>query len=201
MIQAVAAHLTASSTPRVGGMTERDHYGNVWAIEAVTGLFTVTPAQTGEPQPVTVGGRTDGWTAMATDDHGFIWLAGPGPQLYFSNPREIVDTETPDGSPKITKDDPTAFFPVDGTLLRPGRGDVIALERRIESGAVVVTFTDGAVLELDVAGTDIGGPFTSGHAPDAAIVRDTLSPPPSEWRIHPARLPCGNHDIVRARGH
>ncbi len=180
-------------------MTERDHYGNVWAIEAVTGKFTVTPAQSGEPQPLAVGGRTDGWTSVATDDHGFIWVAGPGPQLYFSNPREVVDTETPDGSPKITKDDPTAFFPVDSMLLPPGCGDIVTLERHAESGAVVATFADGAVRELDVVGTDIGGPFTSGHGSDAAIVRDRLSPSPSEWRIHPARLPCGNHDIVRAR--
>ena len=198
MLKAVAAHLTRAGSSTSDHM-QRDHYGNVWAIEPGSGRLIVTPAQSGAPQALVVGGRTDGWTAVATDDHGFIWLAAPGLQLYFSNPREIVDTETPDGSPKVTKDDPTAFFPVSESLLPAGCGDIITLERCEESGAVLATFAGGAVLELDVVGTDIGGPFTSGHASDAAFVRDTLSPTSSQWAIHPARLPCGNHDIVRAR--
>ena len=54
---------------------------------------------------------------------------------------------------------------------------------------------DGAevVVEAQVVGRDIDGPFTSGHTKEV-IVSWALTPANADWKALPARLPCGTHD-------
>ena len=53
-------------------------------------------------------------------------------------------------------------------------------------------------VELDVAGTDIGGPFTSGHGGPVARPHAGSLDGAGAWEVLPARLPHGNHDIYAA---
>ena len=49
------------------------------------------------------------------------------------------------------------------------------------------------VVELQVGGRDIGGPFTSGHTSEVTVSLD-LTPASADWDMLAARLPCGTHD-------
>ena len=93
MLLAVTSHLRAPAsghthTSHGSSMPQRDHYGNLWEIaDSQRHSLTVTPAQTGVAQDVDPP-IAPGWapTAVAIDDHGFIWAAS-GAQIFFINPR------------------------------------------------------------------------------------------------------------------
>ena len=193
LLARVARHLQPRGAAGMSGAAVLDHYGNTWEIGA-DGALSASAAGSDESAPISLPAGAEA-QFVAIDDHGFIWVAGGG-QIFFSNPRAIVDTETPDGSPEQTKDDPLAFAAVDSSLL-PAGAAVTSLERSTETGSCIATFNGGATLELDVLGSDAPtpGPYTCGHG--GAIVRAPSAAQPA-WRILPARLPCGNHDIFAA---
>eukprot|EP01046_Picozoa_sp_COSAG06_P016251 COSAG06_NODE_1070_length_10820_cov_4.675494_7_plen_239_part_00 len=192
LLTRIAGHLQPCAAAGMSDTPVVDHYGNSWAVGADAQL-RATAAGAEEPTPMELPGGAAAAQFVAIDDHGFIWVAA-GSQIFFCNPRATVDTETPDGSPEQTKDDPLAWTAVDAALLPAGV--VTVLERSTETGSVLATFDGGETLELDVVGTDAPtpGPYTCGHG--GAIVRaPSAAPQDRSWRILPARLPCGNHDI------
>jgi hypothetical protein len=192
LLTRIAGHLQPCAAADMSDAPVVDHYGNSWAVGADSQLrATSAGAEEATPMELPAGAAAQ---FVAIDDHGFIWVAA-GSQIFFCNPRATVDTETPDGSPEQTKVDPLAWTAVDAALL-PTAGAVTVLERSTETGSVLATFDGGETLELDVVGTDAPtpGPYTCGHG--GAIVRaPSAAPQDLSWRILPARLPCGNHDI------
>ena len=165
-----------------------DHYGNEWRLTPSGQLEVVTPDAGG-----VVAWEEQGYPAqsVATDDHGFVWLVAGG-EVFFSNPRAIADTETPDASAQQSGS-ADAFTAVRSTLLP---GTAVRLKQS-DAGMVLVHCTSAngveSVVELQVVGRDIGGPFTSGHTTEVTASRE-LTPVNAYWEILSARLPCGTHD-------
>lgn len=128
--------------------------------------------------------------SVASDDHGLVWLVAGG-TVYFTNPRAIADTETPDKSEQQPRSAGT-LTAVKPELL-PGKPTRL---QRSNAGMMLVHCTsdnDVTVVELEVVGRDIGGPFTSGHTTKVTVSSE-LTPANPDWEILPARLPCGTHD-------
>ena len=169
-------------------MPNLDHYGNEWRLTASGQLEVVAPGAAGVvvwEQPDTMA------QSVAMDDHGFVWLVA-GPKVYFSNPRAITDTETPDASPQ--QPGSAGIFTAVKPELLPGTPTRL---QRSDAGMILVhcISEDGAetVVELEVEGRDIGGPFTSGHTREVLASLDP-TPANADWEILAARLPCGTHD-------
>ena len=169
-------------------MPKQDHYGNKWQITTNGQLEVIAP----DGEVVVVWDQPNALAqSVATDDHGFVWLIA-GAKVYFSNPRAIADTETPDASPKQPGTADT-FTAVKSELLP---GTPIRLHRS-DAGMMLVHCTSEigteTVVELQVKGRDIGGPFTSGHTTEVNASLE-LTPANANWQVLPARLPCGTHD-------
>ena len=168
-------------------MPARDHYGNEWRLTA-SGQLEMLAA--GAASVVALE-QPDSAQSVATDDHGFVWLVA-GAKVYFSNPRAIADTETPDASAR-QPGSPGIFTAVKPELL-PGTPTRL---QRSDAGMMLVHCTSEGgtepVVELQVKGRDIGGPFTSGHTTEVSVSLE-LTPADANWEVLPARLPCGTHD-------
>ena len=166
----------------------RDHYGNEWRLTPSGQLEVMVPGAVGVVVWEQLGSPAQ---SVATDDHGFVWLVAGG-EVLFSNPRAIVDTETPDASAQQPGSVGT-FTAVKSELL-PGAPNRL---ERSDAGMVLVHCTGEdeakSVVELQVVGRDIGGTFTSGHSTE---VTASLEPTRANahWDVLPARLPCGTHD-------
>ena len=84
----------SNASTKEGSVSDRDHYGNEWRLTASGQLEVAAPGA----EVVVVWDRPGSLAqSVATDDHGFIWLVA-GAKVYFSNPRAIADSETPDAS-------------------------------------------------------------------------------------------------------
>ena len=169
-------------------MHDRDHYGNEWKL-TVDGHLKVVPP---DAEALVIWNQPDAPAqSVATDDHGFIWLVA-GSEVYFMNPRGIADTETPDGSD--TQPGSAGTFTAVNSNLLPGTPTRV---QRSDAGLAHVhcqtSDEDCCVVELQVKGQDIGGPFTSGHTTEVTASL-TLTPVDENWEVLPARLPCGTHD-------
>ncbi len=169
-------------------VTVHDHYGNEWRLTPGGQLEVVAPRAGGGAVWEQPGSPAQ---SVATDDHGFVWLVA-GATVYFSNPRAIADTETPDASAQQPGSAGT-FTAVKSALL-PATPTRL---QRSDAGMAIVhcTGADGAksVVELQVVGRDIGGPFTSGHTAEVTASREP-TPANAHWEVLSARLPCGTHD-------
>jgi hypothetical protein len=186
-LEAVAAHLTPGLRPAAAGSmprTAHDHCGNEWQVNE-EGQLQILAAGTARPRILV--GQPPQATAVETDDDGFVWLLA-GSKLFFTNPRKIADTETPDGSPQIPGA-PGVWTAVASEAL-PGVPTDLA---RGELGVLAAQCDTGEMAELRVRGKDIGGPFTSGHLSEVSVSK-TVTGADQGWEILPARLPCGTHD-------
>ena len=162
---------------------DRDHYGNEWAV--IDGrLQTTTPSS----EVLVVWDRRDALAQdVATDDHGFIWLIA-GDRVHFCNPRATADSEPPDGS------EPAPGSPETWTTVEYLPGTPIRLKRS-DAGMMLAhcAAETEVVVEMQVKGRNIGGPFTSSHTTEVTVSTD-LTPASTDWDILPARLPSGTHD-------
>ena len=169
-------------------MPDLDHCGNEWRLTASGQLEVVAPGAAGVVVWEQPGSMAQ---SVATDDHGFVWLVA-GPKVYFSNPRAIADTETPDASAK--QPGSAGIFTAVKPELLPGTPTRL---QRSDAGMILVhCISEGGaetVVELEVEGRDIGGPFTSGHTTEVLASLDP-TPANADWEVLAARLPCGTHD-------
>jgi hypothetical protein len=169
-------------------MPDRDHYGNEWRLTASGQLEVRTP----DGECFVVWNRPEFLArSVATDDHGFVWLVA-GSNVYFTNPRAVSDSEPPDGSAEQLGT--AGIFTAIAPDLLSGKPTRV---HRSEAGLIIVhcISEEGTeqMVELQVKGRDIGGPFTSGHTTEVAASLD-LTPANADWEVLSARLPCGTHD-------
>lgn len=165
----------------------RDQYGNTWRTSADGRIEATTP----DGDVVVVWNRPDApATDVATDDHGFAWVVA-GERVYFTNPRATADSEPPDQSEQ--QPGSAGVFTAVKAHRLPGRP--IRLQRSDEGMMLAHCASDAGtvVVELQVVGRDIGGPFTSGHTTEVTVSQE-LTAANAAWEVLSARLPCGTHD-------